>query len=128
MSEEEKKQLPLGKNEGYYPVIKLVSSILVNAIKRKATKILIEPQSDCLDILYEIDEAVIVIRRMSLERRNMIVSRIKIMACLDIAEQSKHQQGSISLRIGKDTEVHIDISISPTQFGEKAILILKPQR
>lgn len=91
MSEEEKDLLALGRSEGYYPVIKLVNSIIVNAIKRKATKILIEPLEDRQDVLYEIDGAAIVIRRMLLERRNMIVNRIKIMARLDIAEQLKPQ-------------------------------------
>ncbi len=104
-------------------VIKLVNDLLLEAIRERATDIHIEPYEEELSIRYRIDgvlgEAGVpsAVNRF----RNAIVSRLKIMASLNIAEKRHPQDGRITLR-HKSREYDLRVSIIPMMFGEGVVL------
>jgi len=104
------------------PVIKLVNITLVDAIKKGASDIHIEPYEKHMRIRYRLDGILYQVMRPPLRLKNAIVSRIKIMARLDIAERRLPQDGRIKLRIQGGKEVEFRVSILPTLFGEKVVL------
>jgi general secretion pathway protein E len=105
------------------PIIKLVNLILSGAIKDRASDIHVEPYSANLKIRYRIDGILYDI--LSLPRRieSPLVSRIKIMAKLNIAEKRLPQDGRIEIKIA-DRLVDIRVSVIPTAFGERVVLRL----
>ena len=100
-------------------IIKFVNQILVQAVKDSSTDIHIEPYEDELKIRYRVDGILydIPIPQNIKYFQSAIVSRIKIMAGLDIAERRLPQDGRIKIRVGGE-ELDLRISILPTQFGE----------
>ena len=107
---------------GEAPVVRLCNVVLVDAIKRGASDIHIEPYEKEFRIRYRIDGVLYEIMRPPMRLRNAITSRIKIMSELDIAERRLPQDGRIKLVMGKDKEVDFRVSILPTLFGEKSVL------
>jgi len=105
------------------PIIRLVNLILSGALKDRASDIHVEPYSGNLKIRYRIDGILYDI--LSLPRRieSPLVSRIKIMAKLNIAEKRLPQDGRIEIKIA-DRLVDIRVSIIPTAFGERVVLRL----
>ncbi len=104
-------------------VIKLVNDLLIEAISERATDIHIEPYEGSLDIRYRVDGALYKpSMSTSIKRfRNAIISRVKIMANLNIAEKRKPQDGRINLR-HKGNEYDLRVSIIPMIFGEGVVL------
>ena len=104
-------------------VIRLVNDLLVEAIRERATDVHIEPYEDRLIIRYRIDGALSqagvppTVNRF----RNAIISRLKIMANLNIAEKRKPQDGRIALR-QKGSEYDLRVSVIPMLFGEGVVL------
>ena len=107
---------------GEAPVVRLVNMALVDAIKRGASDIHIEPYEKDFRIRYRIDGVLYEIMKPPLRLKNAIVSRLKIMAELDIAERRLPQDGRIKLVLGGEKEVDFRVSILPTLFGEKVVL------
>jgi len=107
---------------GEAPVVRLCNVVLVDAIKRGASDIHIEPYEKEFRIRYRIDGVLYEIMRPPMRLRNAITSRIKIMSELDIAERRLPQDGRIKLVLGRDKEVDFRVSILPTLFGEKSVL------
>jgi type IV pilus assembly protein PilB len=107
---------------GEAPVVRLCNVVLVDAIKRGASDIHIEPYEKEFRIRYRIDGVLYEIMRPPMRLKNAITSRIKIMSELDIAERRLPQDGRIKLVMGKDKEVDFRVSILPTLFGEKSVL------
>lgn len=105
------------------PIIKLVNLILSGAIKDRASDIHVEPYSTDLKIRYRIDG--ILYDTLNLPRRiqSPLISRIKIMARLNIAEKRLPQDGRIEIKIA-DRLVDIRVSVIPTAFGERVVLRL----
>mgnify|MGYP000536629139 CR=1 FL=1 len=105
------------------PVIKLVNLILFQAVKERASDIDIEPYARELKVRYRIDG--ILYPRLSPPKRlqSSIISRLKIMAKLDIAEKRLPQDGRIPIRIA-DRDIDIRVSVIPTAFGERVVLRL----
>ncbi len=104
-------------------VIKLVNDLLLEAIRERATDVHIEPYEEALAIRYRIDG---VLGHAgvppSVNRfRNAIISRLKIMANLNIAEKRKPQDGRLSLRI-RGTEYDVRVSVIPMLYGEGVVL------
>lgn len=106
------------------PVVKLVNLILVDAIKKGASDIHIEPYEKEYRVRYRIDGVLHEVMRPPLKLKNAIASRCKIMADLDIAERRLPQDGRIKLRIGKGKEMDYRVSVCPTLFGEKIVMRL----
>jgi general secretion pathway protein E len=105
------------------PIIKLVNLMLSGAVRDRASDIHIEPYQNATKIRYRIDG--ILYDTLSLPRRvqSPLVSRIKVMAKLNIAEKRLPQDGRIEIKIG-DKSVDIRVSVIPTAFGERVVLRL----
>jgi type IV pilus assembly protein PilB len=103
------------------PVIRMVNMILVEALRTRASDIHIEPQEKNLRLRYRIDGVLTERPSPSKNLHAAIVSRIKIMADLDISERRVPQDGRFKIRaLGK--EVDIRVSILPSIFGEKTVM------
>jgi len=104
-------------------VIKLVNDLLVEAIRERATDVHIEPYEDTLEVRYRIDG---VLQKAGVPPtinrfRNAIVSRLKIMSNMNIAEKRTPQDGRITLR-HKGGEYDLRVSVIPMLFGEGVVL------
>jgi type IV pilus assembly protein PilB len=103
------------------PVIRMVNMILVEALRTRASDIHIEPQEKTLRLRYRVDGSLIERPSPSKSFQPAIISRIKIMSDLDIAERRSPQDGRFKIRaLGK--EVDIRVSILPSIFGEKIVM------
>jgi type IV pilus assembly protein PilB len=105
------------------PVVKLVNHILTDAIRRQASDIHIEPYEKSMRVRYRIDGVLYEMMRPPLQLKNPIISRLKIMSRLDIAERRLPQDGRIKLK-AKGREMDFRVSVLPTLFGEKVVLRL----
>lgn len=103
------------------PVVKLTNLILENAIKSRASDILIEPMEKSLRIRCRVDGVLKQVESLSKNMHESVVSRIKVMAELNIAERRLPQDGRFKLKI-KDNDVDFRVSIVPTITGEKVAL------
>ncbi|HEY4706277.1 MAG TPA: type IV-A pilus assembly ATPase PilB [Thermodesulfobacteriota bacterium] len=101
------------------PVVKLVNLILIDAIKRGASDIHIEPYEKHFRVRYRVDGVLAEVMKPPMKLKNAIVSRIKIMSNLDIAERRLPQDGRIKLKLSKNKEMDYRVSVLPTLFGEK---------
>lgn len=106
------------------PVVKLVNLILMDAIKRKASDIHIEPYEKIFRVRYRIDGVLYEVMKPPIKLKNAITSRIKIMAELDIAERRLPQDGRIKIKLGGGRDMDYRVSCLPTLFGEKIVLRL----
>ena len=116
--------LDLEKESGEAPVVKLVNAVLLNAIRKGASDIHIEPYEKKFRVRYRIDGVLWEEMSPPLKLKNAITSRLKIMASMDIAERRLPQDGRIKLKIGKDREMDFRVSVLPTLFGEKVVMRL----
>ncbi len=108
---------------GQAPVVKLVNLILMDAIRKHASDIHVEPYEKIMRIRFRIDGVLYEMMRPPIQLRNAIISRLKILARLDIAERRLPQDGRIRLK-AKGTEMDFRVSVLPTLFGEKIVLRL----
>ncbi len=103
------------------PVVKLVNMILVDAIQRAASDIHFEPYEKVFRIRFRVDGVLHEMLSPPKRLEPAIVSRLKIMSSLDIAERRLPQDGRIKLRYNT-REIDFRVSVLPTIFGEKAVL------
>jgi len=109
------------------PVVRLVNIILTDAIKRGASDIHIEPYEKVFRVRYRIDGILNEVMTPPLRLKDAIVSRVKILSKLDIAEKRLPQDGRIKLKVkveGKARDLDFRVSTLPTLFGEKVVLRL----
>jgi general secretion pathway protein E len=109
------------------PIIRLVNSLLQQAVKARASDIHIEPHEQDLIVRFRTDDILYEpIRPLPRRLQQAVTSRIKVMGKLDIAEKRLPQDGRIVLKIaGKDYDVRL--STIPTQYGERCVLRLLPR-
>lgn len=103
------------------PVIKLINVLLTQAIKRDASDIHIETYEDKIVIRFRIDGVLRIVLEPQRALAPIIISRIKVMARLDIAERRLPQDGRIALRIA-GREVDLRVSTMPTTYGERIVM------
>ncbi len=104
------------------PVIRLVDSTIYTAIKRRASDIHIETQDDAVNVKYRIDGVLQpAMRPIAKQFHSSIISRIKVMAELDIAEKRVPQDGRFKLRMPGKT-IDFRVSIMPSVHGEDAVI------
>lgn len=103
------------------PVIKLVNLLLIQAVKERASDIHIEPFKKKINVRFRIDGVLHKIAPPSQHLLAALISRIKILSKMDIAEKRLPQDGGFSIRV-EDRSIDIRSSIIPTIFGEKAVL------
>ncbi|HEX7139928.1 MAG TPA: ATPase, T2SS/T4P/T4SS family, partial [Vicinamibacterales bacterium] len=109
------------------PVVRLVNVVLMSAIQKGASDIHIEPYEKELRVRYRIDGILYNIMAPPMKYRDAIVSRVKIMSKLDIAEKRLPQDGRIKIRFsdnGQQKEIDFRVSVLPTLFGEKIVMRL----
>ncbi len=107
------------------PVVRLVNSLLTDAVRRGASDIHVEPYEKEMRIRFRIDGILHEIMKPPLKMRDAICSRIKIMSKLDIAEKRLPQDGRMKLKMkleGKRKELDFRVSVLPTLFGEKIVM------
>lgn len=103
------------------PIIRLVNSLLFRAVKQKASDIHVEPFEKELVVRFRIDGVLYDIMHPPKKVQNSVISRIKIMADLNIAEKRLPQDGRIRIKIaGKDIDIRV--STLPTSFGESVVM------
>ncbi len=103
------------------PIIKIVDLIIINAVKERATDIHLEPFEKTMRIRYRKDGILREVAAPPFQLYNSIISRVKIMGKLDIAENRIPQDGRISKKIsGRDIDFRV--SIIPNQFGERCVM------
>src|SRR5437762_3121335 len=103
------------------PVIRLVSLIITNALETRASDIHIEPFENRLIVRYRIDGVLHEIESPPRKLASAVISRVKIMANLDIAERRLPQDGRIRLR-AQGKEIDLRISTVPTMHGESVVM------
>ncbi|GMV91125.1 MAG: hypothetical protein AMXMBFR82_09030 [Candidatus Hydrogenedentota bacterium] len=108
------------------PVIKLVSTIIEGAVNSGATDIHLDPQEPEMRVRYRIDGVLHDVMSIAPEIENAVVSRIKIMADLDITEFRRPQDGHISIET-KDRDFDVRVATLPTFLGERVVLRLLDQ-
>ncbi|MFQ5719463.1 MAG: type IV-A pilus assembly ATPase PilB [Acidobacteriota bacterium] len=109
------------------PVVKLVNIILTDSIKRGASDIHIEPYEKDFRVRFRIDGVLYEIMHPPIKLRDAILSRMKIMAKLDISEKRLPQDGRIKIKMklsGRNKEMDYRVSVLPTLYGEKIVLRL----
>lgn len=109
------------------PVVRLVNVLLVDALRRGASDIHIEPYEKELRIRFRIDGVLYDVMRPPLKLRDALISRVKIMSKLDISEKRLPQDGRIKIKVKVDArsrELDFRVSTLPTLFGEKVVLRL----
>ena len=116
--------LELEKASEDAPVVRLVNMILLSAIKKGASDIHVEPYEKKLRVRYRVDGVLMEEMAPPLKLKAAIVSRLKIMSALDIAERRLPQDGRIKLKLGKGREMDFRVSVLPTMWGEKVVLRL----
>jgi type IV pilus assembly protein PilB len=105
------------------PVVKLVNLILAEAIKKGASDIHTEPYEKTFRVRFRIDGVLYEVMTPPLSLKNAIISRLKIMAELDISERRLPQDGRMKIKY-KGREVDFRVSTLPTLFGEKVVMRL----
>lgn len=115
--------LPDGQNSSKAPVVQVVNALIEQGAYRRASDIHIEPGEYGVRIRYRIDGILTHVTTLPLNMLNALVSRIKIIADLDIAEKRIPQDGRIQQKIN-GREIDIRVSTFPTVFGEKLVLRL----
>ena len=110
--------------EGKGPVVKLVDALLFEALTRGASDIHIQPLADRTLVRYRLDGVLQTVREVQPKLTAPIVSRIKVMGRMDIAERRIPQDGRATVTIGSGRSVDLRISTLPTSYGERAVLRL----
>ncbi len=129
VSKEEQENLDeMTKAADNAPVVKLVNLILLDAIKKGASDIHVEPYEKDFRVRFRIDGAMFEVMRPPQKLKMAIISRLKIMADLDISERRLPQDGRIKIKMGGGKEMDFRVSVCPTLFGEKVVLRLLDKR
>ena len=111
----------LEKMAGQSPVIKFVNYLISNAVREGASDIHIEPKETSMRTRNRIDGVLFEMMKSPLKMHPAIVSRIKIMANLDISERRLPQDGKIKVSIG-GRAIDLRVSTLPTNYGEKVVI------
>jgi len=105
------------------PLIKLVNMIMFQALKMRASDVHIQPFPDRLQARYRIDGVLYDMEAPPKKLQDAIISRIKVMGKMDIAERRLPQDGRATVRIGEN-DVDVRISSIPTTYGERIVMRL----
>ncbi len=109
------------------PVVRLVNAVLADALRRGASDIHVEPYEKEFRVRFRVDGVLYDVLHPPMKLRDAVISRLKIMAKLDISEKRLPQDGRIKIKIkadGRSRELDFRVSTLPTLFGEKVVLRL----
>ena len=116
-----------GRQRGAAPVVQLVNALLAAAIQRGASDVHVEPYDQEFRIRFRIDGMLCPVAAPPVTLRDAVISRLKIMANMDIAEKRLPQDGRLKAHFrdhGARREIDLRVSSLPTLFGEKIVLRL----
>ncbi|NUM33870.1 MAG: Flp pilus assembly complex ATPase component TadA [Candidatus Brocadiae bacterium] len=105
------------------PIIRTVNNIILQALKQGVSDIHLQPYEEKLQVRYRIDGILYDIQAIPKKHQDAIISRVKVMGKMDIAEKRLPQDGRKSIKMG-DSEVDIRISSVPTSHGERIVMRL----
>lgn len=115
------------KEGGHEPYVDLVSMMILHAVERDATDLHLEPQTDGLRVRIRIDGMLQDMLKLPSWSARPLVSRIKVIGKLDVAQRREPQDGKVAVSIG-GRRVDLRISAIPSQFGENVVLrLLNPE-
>ena len=107
------------------PIITLVNTVFIDAIKKGASDVHFEPYEKAFRVRYRLDGTLYEMMNLAMKFKNPVISRVKILSNMDIAEKRLPQDGRIKMRVklenGNKKEVDMRISSVPTIFGEKIV-------
>jgi type IV pilus assembly protein PilB len=103
------------------PIARFVNQVIIEAVRRRASDIHIEPYKKDFEVRFRIDGQMIIAHTMPRQSYNALVSRIKIMGDMDIAEKRIPQDGRIAL-IVDERHIQFRVSTLPNQFGERIVM------
>lgn len=106
------------------PIVRYVNQILIDAKKKGASDIHLEPYEKNMRIRFRTDGILTEIASLPSVSANRIISRIKVMSKMDIAERRVPQDGRIKVHITKQNSIDFRVNTCPTQFGEKVVMRL----
>ncbi len=116
----------LTKATGEAPIITLVNSVLIDSIKRGASDVHFEPYEKTFRIRYRLDGTLYEMMNLALRFKNAVISRVKILSNMNIAEKRLPQDGRMKMKIklenGERKDVDMRVSCVPTMFGEKIVI------
>ncbi len=105
------------------PLVKLVNMLLFQALKMRASDVHIQPYADRIQVRYRIDGVLYDMEAPPKKYQDAVISRIKVMGKMDIAERRLPQDGRATLRLG-ESDVDVRISTVPTTHGERIVMRL----
>ncbi|MFH1782661.1 MAG: GspE/PulE family protein [Candidatus Omnitrophota bacterium] len=103
------------------PIVKIVDLVLIEALRKRASDIHIEPEERSVRVRYRVDGALHDALKIPKKNQNAVLARLKIMSGMDITESRLPQDGRFKIRIQK-REVDFRVSALPTSFGSKIVL------
>jgi general secretion pathway protein E len=103
------------------PVVRTVNNLIARASEARASDIHIEPAEDCVRVRYRVDGALVDVETLPAQMKLPLVSRIKVMASLDIAERRLPQDGRLRVAV-RGHEIDLRIATSPTIHGESVVM------
>ncbi len=125
--EDEKRDDSMDPDIDDTPVVRFVNKVLLDAINKGASDIHIEPYEKSFRIRFRQDGVLMEVATPPLTMATRLVSRLKVMSKMDIAERRKPQDGRIKMALSKKRAIDFRVSSCPTLFGEKIVLrILDP--
>jgi len=111
---------------GEKPVIRLINKLFVEAIRRKASDIHLEPYETHSRVRFRIDGVLHDVMQVPQQLKVAVPARVKVMASMDISEKRLPQDGRLQVR-SKDRKIDIRVSTLPTMYGEKVVMRLLDQ-
>lgn len=106
------------------PVVKLIHGIIAQAVYRRASDIHFRPGEQALDLLYRIDDELVPVRRFLRALAPALVSRVKVLGAMNLAEHRKPQDGRCTFTLDDGRAIDLRISVMPTVFGESVVVRL----
>jgi type IV pilus assembly protein PilB len=119
--------IDLAKSSESAPIIKVSNLILIEALKAGASDIHVEPYEKEFRVRFRVDGVLHNIMALPMRTRDPLISRLKIMAKLDISEKRLPQDGRIKIRLRveeRTRDLDLRVSVVPTHFGEKVVMRL----
>jgi type IV pilus assembly protein PilB len=106
------------------PVVKLIHGVIASAVYRRASDIHFRPGEHALDLLYRIDDELIPVRRFMRPLAPALVSRIKVLGQMNLAEHRLPQDGRTTFTLDDGRRIDLRISVLPSVFGESVVVRL----
>ena len=122
VAEEKVDEQPSNGTDSDAPIVIFVNKILLEAIKKGASDLHFEPYEDEFRIRFRVDGVLIEITNPPAHLSQQIISRLKVMSKLDIAERRMPQDGRIKLKLSKKHSIDFRVSTLPTMWGEKVVM------